>query len=48
MTRNLHRRLTRLHNNLPLILLGLVIAAGGLYTVDRIASLGARLARVLL
>lgn len=52
MTRIWHRRLIRLHNNWPpiltLILGAAVIVAAGGYTVDRVASLGARMARAML
>lgn len=48
MTRIWHRRLIRLHNNWPLILGAAVIVAAGSYTVDRVASLGARMARAML
>lgn len=48
MTRLWHRRLVRLNNNLPMILLAIAVAGSGVYAVDRIASLGARLARAWL
>jgi len=41
MTRVWHRRLVRLNNHFPLIL-------GVLLVIDRVASLGARLARAML
>jgi hypothetical protein len=44
-----HRRaLIRARNNLWLYLMAAAIAGAGLVMVDRLASLGARLARVML
>lgn len=48
MTRAWHRRVTRLHNHLPLILVAAATLAGAAVVIDRIASLGAHAARALL
>jgi hypothetical protein len=48
MTRVWHRRLVRLNNHFPLILGVLLVAGAGGYFIDRVASLGARLARAML
>ena len=48
MTRAWHRRLTRLRNYRELILVAVVVTGSSLYAVDRLASLGARMARALL
>ncbi|MDO8976749.1 hypothetical protein [Reyranella sp.] len=52
MTRLWHRRMTRLHNRLPIPLSLIAIAAatiaGALVVIDRFASLGAHAARALL
>lgn len=48
MTRLWHRRIVRLRNHRDLILVALIIAGSGAYAVDRLASLGARMARALL
>lgn len=48
MTRSTYRRWVRLQNHLPLIFIVLAIGGSGAYAIDRIASLGARLARAML
>ncbi len=48
MTRLWHRRIVRLNNHLPLIVVAAATIAGALVVVDRLASLGAQAARALL
>lgn len=42
------RTFIRVRNNWPIAVLAIVITAAGCYAVDRLASLGAHLARALL
>ena len=48
MTRLWHRRMTRLNNHLPLLVLAGATIAGAVIVIDRLASLGAHAARAML